>query len=90
VLKVLGYTTDEIEQRFGQLLTAFEYGTPPHGGIAPGLDRLLMLLMDTDNVRDVIVFPKTQSAVDPLFNAPDFVEQEQLNDLHIKVHDGGK
>jgi aspartyl-tRNA synthetase len=90
VLKVLGYTRDEIEQRFGQLLTAFDYGTPPHGGIAPGLDRLLMLLMDTDNIRDVIVFPKTQSAIDPLFNAPDFVEEEQLNDLRIKVDDGGK
>ena len=85
VLKVLGYTDDAIQQRFGQLIDSFEYGTPPHGGIAPGIDRLLMVLMNIDNIRDVIAFPKTQSGVDPLFGAPGPVEEEQLAELHIRV-----
>ena len=85
VFKVLGYTDDQIEQRFGQLLTAFDYGTPPHGGIAPGIERLLMVMLGIDNIREVIAFPKTQSGVDPLFNAPDFIEDDQLQELHIRV-----
>ena len=85
ILKVLGYTRDQIEERFGQLLGAFEYGAPPHGGIAPGIDRLLMVLTNTDNIRDVIAFPKTQSGVDPLFGAPSPIEEAQLAELGLKV-----
>ena len=87
ILKVLGYTPDQIQERFGQLLTAFEYGAPPHGGIAPGIDRLLMVLTGNHNIRDTIAFPKTQNAIDPLFEAPSEVEQAQLDELHIRIAD---
>ena len=85
VFGVLGYTKEQVAERFDQLLTAFEYGTPPHGGIAPGIDRLLMVLTGRDNIRDVIAFPKTQSGFDPLFEAPNVVEQYHLDELHISV-----
>ena len=85
VFKVLGYTPEEVARRFGQLLTAFEYGTPPHGGIAPGIDRLVMVLTGMDNIRDVIAFPKTQNGVDPLFGAPGTVDQLQLDELGLSV-----
>ena len=85
IFRVLGYTDEQIEDRFGQLLGAFDYGTPPHGGIAPGIERLLMVLTGIDNIRDVVAFPKTQSAIDPLFDSPNVIEQEQLDELHIKV-----
>ena len=90
IFKVLGYTEQEIDQRFKQLLDALEYGAPPHGGIAPGIDRLIMILLGTDNIRDVIAFPKTQNATDPLFEAPDYVEDEQLRDLHLRIVDPAK
>ena len=77
IFKVLGYTEAQVGQRFKQLLDALEYGAPPHGGIAPGIDRLMMVLLGIDNIRDVIAFPKTQNAIDPLFEAPDSVEAEQ-------------
>ena len=85
VLKVLGYDETQIEQRFGQLLESFDYGAPPHGGIAPGIERLLMVLTGIDNIREVIAFPKTQNGIDPLFGAPEIVEDEQLKELHIRV-----
>ncbi|MFZ0217117.1 MAG: aspartate--tRNA ligase [Candidatus Dormiibacterota bacterium] len=85
VFQILGLPDDEIEDRFGHLLRAFEYGVPPHGGIAPGLDRIVMLLAGTDNIRDVIAFPKTQSNQDLLMDAPSRVDDRQLEDLHLRV-----
>ena len=85
IFGVLGYTESQVEERFGQLVRAFQYGAPPHGGIAPGIDRLLMVLTNRDNIRDVIAFPKTQNGIDPLFGAPGTVDQSQLDDLHLSL-----
>ncbi len=85
IFRVLGYTDEQIQQRFGQLLDSFEYGAPPHGGIAPGIDRLLMVLTGIENIRDVIAFPKTQTGVDPLFDAPSPLDDDQLKELNIAV-----
>ncbi len=85
VFQVMGHTRESIERQFGHLLTAFEYGVPPHGGIAIGLDRLVALLAREPTIREVIAFPKTKDAVDLLFGAPSEVSPEQLKELHIKV-----
>ena len=85
VFQLLGLADETIEERFGFLLEAFEYGVPPHGGIAPGIDRIIMLLAGTDNIRDVIAFPKTQSMQDLMLDAPSVVDPEQLEELHIQV-----
>ncbi len=75
----------QIQEQFGHMLEAFEYGAPPHGGIALGIDRLVMLLADEDNIREVIAFPKTQTAMDLLMNAPSSVEEKQLQELHLRI-----
>jgi aspartyl-tRNA synthetase len=85
MLSVLGFSKEKAWQRFGFLLEAFKYGAPPHGGIAYGLDRLVMMLAGRDTIRDVIAFPKMQNASDPLTDAPSEVEPKQLREVHIRV-----
>ena len=85
VFELLGLSGDEIEKKFGHLLEAFEYGAPPHGGVAPGIDRLVMLLADEPNIREVIAFPKNQGGRDVMAEAPSAVEERQLKELHIRV-----
>jgi aspartyl-tRNA synthetase len=87
IFELIGLDVADAKQRFGHMLEAFEYGTPPHGGIAPGIDRLVMLLAQEPNIREVIAFPKTQQAADLMAGAPSEVEPQQLADLHIRVVD---
>ena len=87
IFRLLGYSDKEINERFGTLLEAFEYGAPPHGGIAPGIDRIVMLLAGEETIREVIAFPKNQSAVDLTFNAPSSVSEEQLAELHLRLRE---
>ncbi len=84
MFKLLGMTEQESWEKFGHLLEAFKYGTPPHGGLAFGLDRLVMLMAKRDSIRDVIAFPKVQNSSCPLTNAPDVVSDKQLEELHIR------
>ncbi|MDU7506280.1 MAG: amino acid--tRNA ligase-related protein, partial [Clostridia bacterium] len=85
VFDLLGLAPEVYEDQFNTLLEAFEYGAPPHGGLAIGLDRMLMLLCGRKTIRDVIPFPKTQSAVDLMVDAPSQVARQQLRDLHLKL-----
>jgi len=87
VFRLLGYSDEEIDDRFGHMLEAFEYGAPPHGGIALGLDRIVMLLAGEETIREVIAFPKNQNAVDLTFNAPSAVSEEQMAELHLRLRD---
>jgi aspartyl-tRNA synthetase len=85
VFSIVNIPPDEAERRFGAILEAFRYGAPPHGGIAPGVDRLIMLLRDEPNIREVMAFPKTQAARDEMMSAPGPVTPEQLEELHIQI-----
>ena len=85
VFKAIGLSDEEARAKFGFLMDAFEFGTPPHGGIAFGLDRLVMLMAKRKSIRDVIPFPKTQSAIDPMSHAPNEVDEKQLRELYIKT-----
>ncbi|MBE42869.1 MAG: aspartate--tRNA ligase [Chloroflexi bacterium] len=85
IFGVLGYSKEQVSDRFAQILDAFEYGAPPHGGIAPGIDRLIMVLLAKESIRDVIAFPKTQSQMDPLFGAPSKIDDSQLEELNIQL-----
>lgn len=82
---IVGYTKEEVDSRFGGLIRAFKYGAPPHGGLAPGIDRIVMLLADEPNIREVIAFPMNQQAQDLLMNAPSYISNDQLKELNIEL-----
>jgi aspartyl-tRNA synthetase len=85
LFELLGYSPERIQANFGHMLKAFQYGAPPHGGIAPGIDRVVSMLADEDSIREVIPFPKNQSAQDLMMGAPTQVQPDQLEDLHVRV-----
>ncbi|MFH1662445.1 MAG: aspartate--tRNA ligase [Chloroflexota bacterium] len=87
VFRLMGYSDNDVEQRFGHLLEAFNYGAPPHGGVAAGIDRILMIMAGEETIREVIPFPKNQNAVDVLFDAPSPVSEEQLSELHLYIRE---
>ena len=85
--EIAGYTEEDVKTKFGALYNAFQYGTPPHAGAAPGLDRMVMLIADSKNIREVIAFPKNKKARDVMMGAPSRVSKEQLDDVHIILND---
>jgi aspartyl-tRNA synthetase len=85
VFSILGITPEEAERRFGFLLKAFRYGPPPHGGIAPGLDRLVMIMTGEASIKEVIAFPKNTVGISPMDESPSRVEPLQLEELHLKL-----
>lgn len=85
IFEILGLSPEKINARFGHMLEAFEYGAPPHGGIAPGIDRLAMILLGESNIREVMAFPKTGEAEDPMMGAPSELAKEQLNEVNIAI-----
>lgn len=90
IFALLGHSPEEIEERFGHMLEAFEYGVPPHGGFAPGIDRTVMVLAGEPNIREVIPFPKTQSAQDLMMSAPSTVDEQQLIDLNLRLREAAQ
>ena len=90
VFSIIGYSSSEVEERFGSLLEAFEYGAPPHGGMGLGIDRLIAIFSEEDSIRDVISFPKTQSASDLLWGAPSIIQEDQKKELNLKIIDKEK
>ena len=87
IFKLLGVSDQDANEKFGFLMNAFKYGAPPHGGMAFGLDRIIMLLTGSTQIRDVIAFPKTTSAMSLMDNSPSSVDQDQLNDLGLTIKD---
>jgi aspartyl-tRNA synthetase len=85
VFKIVGFSEEEGQKRFGFLTEAFKYGAPPHGGIAPGLDRLVMLMAGETSIKEVIAFPKNSFAVNPMDDCPSEVDQKQLDELHLQI-----
>ena len=85
IFGLMGYTNAQIEEQFGTILEALEYGAPPHGGIATGLDRLIAIMASADSIRDAIAFPKNQAAADLMMGAPSPVEAAQLSELHVRL-----
>ena len=83
--EIAGYTKDQVQERFGALYTAFQYGAPPHAGVAPGIDRMIMLLTGAENIREVIAFPLNSKAQDLMMGAPGYVSRDQLRDIHIRI-----
>jgi aspartyl-tRNA synthetase len=83
--EIAGYTRDQVDESFPGMINAFKYGAPPHGGSAPGVDRIVMLLADEPNIREVVLFPMNQKAEDLLMNAPSAVTAKQLRELNIRV-----
>ena len=88
--EIAGYQEEDVKNRFGALYNAFQYGTPPHAGAAPGVDRMVMLIEDSQNIREVIAFPKNKRARDLLMRAPSVVSEQQLKDVHIKLEHMGQ
>jgi len=86
IFRIFGHSEEKINRLFGHLLEAFEYGAPPHGGVAVGIDRFIMIIQGSETIRDVIAFPKNQSAYDMMFDAPAEVDDKQIDELHIKLN----
>ena len=85
IFEVLGFTPERAQEQFGFLMNAFKFGAPPHGGMAPGIDRIIMLLNDVDNLREVQAFPTSASGIDNLMGSPSELTEQQLRELHIKI-----
>ena len=83
--EIAGYTKEQVDERFGGLIKAFQFGAPPHGGNAPGIDRILMVLQDMDSIRDIYAFPKDGKGRDLMMDSPGSVTESQLKELHIKT-----
>ena len=90
VLEILGMKDEEISEQFGHMLEAFEYGAPPHGGIAPGIDRIVMILANEPNIREVIAVPKTGDARDPMMGAPSTLPKKSLDEANIEIKKGSR